>query len=172
MTQTAVESWRLLSAFSLVTNHPRLLSRCHQKRPIAIMERWAISNNGQVNLATGGIAANWGFRAPNLPFQWANWGPCLTQCYFGPRECPCQRRLIMSDGFSRVHECDRWHACIQTDIKILVNDVVHSQTLSISFLVFYSTLNDDDDNDNDDDEQKEDEMTTMMRMTMMIRSSR
>jgi len=25
-------------------------------------------NNGQSNLATGGIAANWGFRPPNLPF--------------------------------------------------------------------------------------------------------
>jgi len=28
-------------------------------------------------LATGGIAANCGFRLPNLPFPWGDRGPCL-----------------------------------------------------------------------------------------------
>ena len=44
----------------------------------------------QSNLPIGGIAANWGFRPQNFPFPWQEWGPCLTQCYLGPHECPCQ----------------------------------------------------------------------------------
>jgi len=32
----------------------------------------------QSNLALDGIAANWGFRSPNLPISWGLWGPSNT----------------------------------------------------------------------------------------------
>ena len=62
-------------------------------------------NNGQRNLAIGGIAANWGFRPPNIPFQWGDRSPCLTQCYLGLQECPCQMAPHSVIRFSRVYEC-------------------------------------------------------------------
>ena len=48
------------------------------------------NNKGQNTLAIDGIAANWGFPTPNLLFPGWDLGTCLTQCYFGPHECPCQ----------------------------------------------------------------------------------
>jgi len=36
-------------------------------------------------------------------------GPCLIQCYLGIHEWPCQMAShFEKNGFSRVHECDRW----------------------------------------------------------------
>jgi len=83
-------------------------------RPLALLN----FNKGQSNLVIGGIAANLGFRPPNLPFSWRTWGPCLIQCYLRPHECPCQitkNILFPSNGFSRVHECDRRHTDGQMD---------------------------------------------------------
>jgi len=63
------------------------------------------NNEGQSNLAIGGIAANWGFRLPNLPFPW---GPSDTML-------PGTTQVSLPNDISSLltaltegHECDRY----------------------------------------------------------------
>jgi len=44
-----------------------------------------------------------------------DWGNCLIQCYFGTTNVPAKWHLTLSNGFSRVQECDRWHTDGHTD---------------------------------------------------------
>ena len=72
-------------------------------------------NKDQSNLATGGIAMKkWRFQTPKPPFRGGNWGPCLTQCYWGHTNIHAKWHLILCNCSRRVHECDRWHIDGQT----------------------------------------------------------
>jgi len=53
---------------------------------------WHLVNKVKMFTVRGSrlIAVIWWFWPPNLPFLWGDQGLCLTQCYLGPCECPCQ----------------------------------------------------------------------------------
>jgi len=48
----------------------------------------ANNSKDQSYLAICDIAVNWGFQLPNLLFLWGALGPCLVQCYLGPKSVP------------------------------------------------------------------------------------
>jgi len=60
-----------------------------------------------------GIVENWGFRPSNLPFPWGL--EPLSNFTWDYTSFLAKWHLIPSNGFSRVHECDRRHIYIQTD---------------------------------------------------------
>ena len=82
---------------------PGLHFRCFQ-----LIHGWIHRTTGQSNVAISGIAANWKFRPPKSPLC-EGLGPCLIQCYLDHISVPAKWYLIPSNGFCRVHECDRRH---------------------------------------------------------------
>jgi len=94
---------------------------------------------GQSNLVIGGIAANWGYRPQNLPFPTGTAAPAYKR-YLGLNEVPAKWHLIPSNGFSRVHECDRRQTHGRTDHATVTyvaiggtafSDAAQSQTCSV-----------------------------------------
>jgi len=68
--------------------------------------RTATYQLGQSDLAINGIAANWGFRPPNLPYPLGDRG-CCHSVTWDHVSVSSKWHLIPSSGFIRVHECDR-----------------------------------------------------------------
>jgi len=77
------------------------------------------NNKGQSNLAVGFITANW-VLTPTSPLSVGRVRPLSSKCYLWPHKCPCDPakwHLILSSGFSRVHDCERRHTYIYTDVQ-------------------------------------------------------
>jgi len=68
-----------------------------------------MNNLGQNNLTIGGIAVNCGSNPKISPSCGGGPGPQSNNVTWDHMSVPDKWHLILSNGFSRVHECDRRH---------------------------------------------------------------
>jgi len=63
--------------------HRLILQIFHQLQSNVNTTRAKVIHQQAASLRTGVLTLK-------NPLWWGNWGLCLTQCYFGPQQCPCQ----------------------------------------------------------------------------------